>query len=513
MLSVALLASTAAAVSPGPNPIYDVASHSRFIAKVPNGVLYRVSAPGAADLDVMHVFGTAYDRGLAHGTLISATLRDFVGPQMDRFYGQQIVQLLGGCLEAGQPCSLPKWLVAALRLLKPTINRDAPKAFHLALGWLEELQRRHNNASAARVYDEIRGIADGACAAANAAAANAAATSDADPKRPGAAASAPCDAAALYTKLARLNVLPDLIKMQCTVLGAWGKATPDGKLTQLRALDFGDGPFANATLLIVHHPVEEEGRHPAKEGDREASSSSSSSSSAAAAAAPGVLRSQPFASLGFPGNVGVITGVSPHLAVSEKVNDLHGGGTPPGTYDGQTTTNVIRDMVQFGTSRASAEAIAARAKRTWGVWLGVGDAATQRLDVIRYQQASSDVFDDQTVPALTGWPRLDGVAYLDKHAQPSKTLRDPSLYDAIRARLGNLTGTTVAQSLPRLHRTGDVMVMVVDFSSGDTLVAKGTTAANMSFAGGREAFAAPFIRFPSTSLWKEPPPTVGASPY
>jgi hypothetical protein len=72
-------------------------------------------------------------------------------------------------------------------------------------------------------------------------------------------------------------MLPELVRMACTAFGAYGSATPDGGLIQLRSLDFGSGPFANYTVLQVHHPPE-----PA----------------------------QAFVSLSFPGFVGVITGVS-----------------------------------------------------------------------------------------------------------------------------------------------------------------------------------------------------------
>jgi hypothetical protein len=91
-----------------------------------------------------------------------------------------------------------------------------------------------------------------------------------------------------YTrKIKRVNMLPELIRMACTAFGAWGSATPDGNLIQLRALDFGGGPFANYTVLQVHRPP-----------------------------AP----AQAFASLSFPGFVGVITGVSERgIGVSEKV--------------------------------------------------------------------------------------------------------------------------------------------------------------------------------------------------
>jgi hypothetical protein len=42
-----------------------------------------------------------------------------------------------------------------------------------------------------------------------------------------------------------------------TVSGAWGKATASsghpGGLLQLRALDFGNGPFANYSVMQVHY--------------------------------------------------------------------------------------------------------------------------------------------------------------------------------------------------------------------------------------------------------------------
>ena len=459
--TVSLAAATAAH---GPNPIYD--AHPTLVKHVANGVHYYVAGPDSANVDILHVYGNAFQRGEAQGLLLGTQLLDFIGPQLDGFYFEQFTELIGGCLEPGQPCKLPKWLVAAIRLLAPTIKRDAPKAFELALAWLEELQRPYNNASAAHVYDEMDGIAQGTCASE---------TVRMDGRE--------CDTASLRTKLHRVNVLTDLIRMQCTVLGAWGKATPDGKLVQLRALDFGNGPFANASYLLVHHP------------------SAESDARAADSSAP-----QPFASVTFPGFVGVVTGLSPSIALSEKVNDLTNGGTPPGSYHGQNTAFVLRDMLQFGTGKASAVSIAQKAERTWGIWLGVGDATEGRLEVIRYDKAAADTFDDSTLPALTGKPELADVAYVDKHPQPST--RDGSLQEAVTSRYGQLNAATVAQNLPRLHKTGDVHIMVVDYATNHLLIAIGSTSANNTFVGpgGRKAYRAPFLRFSCEQLWKEARP-------
>lgn len=52
-------------------------------------------------------------------------------------------------------------------------------------------------------------------------------------------------------------MLPELIKMTCTMFGAWGASRPaetGGTLLQLRALDFGSSPLANYSQLQVHRP-------------------------------------------------------------------------------------------------------------------------------------------------------------------------------------------------------------------------------------------------------------------
>merc|ERR1719453_1392856 len=112
-------------------------------------------------------------------------------------------------------------------------------------------------------------------------------------------------------------------------MGAWGPSTPDGKLVQLRTLDFGGGPFGHETLLVVHHP-----------------------SGGASTTAPS------FAAVSFPGFIGVVTGFSEKIGLSEKVDDVSGSSRPKGTYEGEAVNMVIRDIVQFAESKENAVEIA-----------------------------------------------------------------------------------------------------------------------------------------------------------
>lgn len=47
-----------------------------------------------------------------------------------------------------------------------------------------------------------------------------------------------------YLNIRRLNMFPELTQAACTIVGAWGPATTDNKLLQLRALDWSsDAPI------------------------------------------------------------------------------------------------------------------------------------------------------------------------------------------------------------------------------------------------------------------------------
>ena len=132
------------------------------------------------------------------------------------------------------------------------------------------------------------------------------------------------------------------------------------------------GPFANRTVLAVHHPV-------------------------------GPKAGVPFAAISFAGFVGVVTGFSQTIAMSEKVWETY--RTPdvqPGTYEGMSLVVVIREMLQFGGSRAEAIAIAERAQRTWAVFLGVGGEGS--FSALGYRHASLDVFGAANMSTVTNSP-------------------------------------------------------------------------------------------------------------
>ena len=133
-----------------------------------------------------------------------------------------------------------------------------------------------------------------------------------------------------------------------------------------------------------------------------------------------------------------------------------------GSYDGIADVFVLRDILQHSKTRQDAEAYINAAKRTWGIWIGVGDYASQQLDLIGYRQNSSIAYTDVTMPSQTLQPFIKDVAYVDKHPQPSHMQDLPALLQSFYGNISTQTIKQIAQS----HQTGDVHWATYDFAGG-----------------------------------------------
>lgn len=427
-LACALLSALSYAAPIPPNPIYDTASYRTLKQRVPNGLLYEVTVPATPTFHELHVYGSAFQRGLAQGQLLSATILDFVNNKLPDYYRSMADELPLG--------KLPDWLQ---KIIREEAAKDLPGAINTALAWVYEQEKNFINSSQVMFSDEIAGLAQGTCGN-----------------------STSCDPAAFATVLANVNMLPELIKMHCSMMGAWGPSTLDGKANQMRTLDFGNGPFANGTFLLVHHPD----------------------------------NGFPFAMLSFPAMVGAVTGFSPYIGLSEKVDLISGKPDIKGSFNGKPDVLVIREILQFATSKENAVVMAQKAPRTWAIWLGFGDFASQRFLAIAYEQQQVIPYDDVTLPFATGAPAFAGVAYLDKHTQPSSSATLP---DLVKQYYGNLSAVNIVQNIPRLTQSGDVHIAVYDFGQQLAYTAQGITDGKGAFT--RYAYESPFLRWNMPALW------------
>ncbi|KAL5477617.1 hypothetical protein EMCRGX_G024436 [Ephydatia muelleri] len=173
-----------------------------LVKEVANGSLYTVGEDDDL-IYVLHVYGTPYDMGYAHGTL----LKDSALHVMTSFYNEIVT-------EYEQNLNF---------LPKDVADLIARLGVDGALDLTYLLTERY---TPAYFYEEMRGLAD---------------ASGID-----------------YILLRRVHMIPELIKAGCSMLGAWGSAIVDPLgMLQVRALDFDTtASLQDAPTVVVYHPDE-----------------------------------------------------------------------------------------------------------------------------------------------------------------------------------------------------------------------------------------------------------------
>lgn len=122
-----------------------------------------------------------------------------------------------------------------------------------------------------------------------------------------------------YRKIRNANLIPELTRASCTIVGAWGKATLNNKVYQLRALDWNkQAPITKYPTAIIYHSSES--------------------------------GSQVYANIGFAGFIGTISAQSnAGIGISEKVWMPEKSENAHYSYLGKPWALVLRDLVQFET--------------------------------------------------------------------------------------------------------------------------------------------------------------------
>ena len=173
-------------------------------------------------------------------------------------------------------------------------------------------------------------------------------------------------------KVHRVHAIPDVSEMDCSFFAAWGKATVDGNLYQIRALDY-----------ATHWHLQE---HPA------------------------VLVCEPdsgrrFVNVGWVGFIGVVSGMNADgLAVSEIGESFDKAHQ---TMAAEPMPFVLRDVLQYGTTLSQAVDIISDAHRTSSFLYCVGDSKIPSARSFKTSPTVCDVYSDSTSPN----PFLDNVVY------------------------------------------------------------------------------------------------------
>lgn len=188
--------------------------------------------------------------------------------------------------------------------------------------------------------------------------------------------------------IGRLNVFPELIKAACTVAGVWNTATSEGQTLHVRALDWDSkNPISHFPTIVIYHPSDP--------------------------------KEHTHANFGWAGFVGSMTGVSEYVSVGEKV------WLPPKhsvkmTRYGNPWTYVLRDVLYDAHDIKSALSILSNTHRTCAIHVGLGSAADHSFRMFEYAYQTLNNYDDQNYTHYgANHPKKNGIAYFDKHVQPS----------------------------------------------------------------------------------------------
>lgn len=398
----------------------------------------------------LDLVGDARTRGYDHGFLLASDIIRFIEVDLNKYYMDMVLNM-----HLIDTSSMPKALQDIFEVIKVKGALAAPGAFAKAFAWVYENEKAHVPQN---LIDEMEGMGEGICAGL------------------GKLNKEDCDPVAMTELIHNVNMLPELIRMACTAWGAWGKSTKDGNLVQLRALDFGGGPFANHTVIATNR---EEGK-------------------------------QGFAAVSWPGFVGVVTGVSQSgIGISEKVWMTYDKRSmQKGSYTGEADIFVLRDILEHSKNKQEAEEYISQTSRTWGMWVGIGDYATQSFDLVGYRQEDAVAYTDVTMPTMTEMPYLENVCYVDKHPQPSHDGVNGTLPTFLTDYYGDLSMENARIGV-RHHETGDVHIASYDFGAKKMIVSIGRINEDGEYGpvGGNDmnvwkAYNRPYIQFDLEELWQ-----------
>ncbi|MBD3175912.1 MAG: hypothetical protein GF320_12075 [Armatimonadia bacterium] len=171
------------------------------------------------------------------------------------------------------------------------------------------------------------------------------------------------DGAVSLEQIHRLHIVPEISEWHCTFFAAWGDATSNGNLIQIRALDFAtEAAVQEVPLITVAFP----------DGG------------------------QPYLTVGWQGFVGTVTGMNAaKIAMSEIGDDWDKDND---TYEGIPMIFLMKDVVRSAGTLDEAVAMVENAPRTSSYLYCLGDAKIPSARALQTSHAECHVYGPDTLP-------------------------------------------------------------------------------------------------------------------
>ena len=223
----------------------------------------------------------------------------------------------------------------------------------------------------------------------------------------------------------RAHAIPDLSEFHCTFFAAWGKATRNGHLEQIRALDYATAAgLQDAPALIVCKPT---GGHA-------------------------------FINIGWVGFIGCVSGMNDrHIAVSEIGDSF---GPEHETLAGEPMPFVLRDVLEnAGTLDEGVNSVRA-AHRTSSFLYCIGDSKIPAARALRTAKDFCEVYDPTNYPGA----RLDNLVYWSMGWE-SDGRWNHRVHDALQANWGKIDERTGMRTVMRDLGTGSLHAIAYDVTT------------------------------------------------
>eukprot|EP00049_Salpingoeca_infusionum_P004226 m.75950 g.75950 ORF g.75950 m.75950 type:complete len:455 (-) comp12468_c0_seq1:238-1602(-) len=392
----------------------------KFVRSVKNAKLYTVGT-GDDTINVVHLWGSPYEMGFAHGQLMKDDASNFVNAVWG-YLEEQVEEAINGSVSK----NLQPWFLK----LVSDVGLD------VALDLTMDITRKYTGDY---FYQEMQGLADATGLSVH--------------------------------MIERIHMIGELTQGDCSMYGAWGKATAGNKTMQLRALDWDvDGPFKNFPQITVYHPTNSSNGHP-------------------------------FANIGWTGWLGSITGMSStQMAISEI-----GVAFPDDTFGDESRigipfTFILRDILQFDNTLQDALDRITNAHRTCDLILGVGDAKVdQGFRGIQYSASVANYFIDTDNQPVASWhPRISDIVYY------GMDWLCPGYNEVLGRQLevvhGNLDAEITIQNVTAIAQTGDLHIAIYDLTDN---ILHTANARRDGASGPAMAYDRGFIRLNMTEIFSE----------
>jgi len=407
-----------------------------------NATLYSVGI-GDDKISIVHLWGTAYEKGFAHGTLMRTQTIEFV----QRAYGFFVLQF-DQAINSSVPWIPPKmaeWVAKVGLSVALDLTADATKQY-----------------TGDYFFEEMHGMAD---------------------------------ATGLdYKMIRRVHMIGELTKGSCSMYGAWSNATEDGQSLQMRALDWDTtGPFQDYPQVTVYHKEEAV----VVEAVADDSSSVMESTNVNTFANVGWT--------GWIGSITGMSETK--TAISEIGVSFPDSTFGNESRFGVPFTFLLRDIIQFDTGLVSAMKHITEAHRTCDLILGVGDGKINAsisgapFRGIQYSHSVANFFDDTNMePKNDTWhARIPNMVYygMDWLCPNYSTV----LHKQLAMLHGKLNVANTIRDVVPIVQTGDLHIAIYDLTHMMMYVANAKGAGE---SGPEMAYDRQFVQLNMTALFLQP---------